>query len=330
MKSAFIESTGSSEIIQVAELPLPVVMMNQALIEVKASCVDPVDTYIRSGKYKVELPFPFIIGRDMIGTVRLTGSRVSRFKPGDVVWCNNQGYGGRQGTFAEFISVDEELLYHLPTGISELNALASLHSALTSVVALKGKAELLRGQTIFIRGGSGNVGINGIQLAKSIGARVIVTAGSGDKETLCRQAGADAIVNYKRDDLVSTVKSLVPDGLDVYWDLTPRPDVQMALKLVAHRGRILLSSGLTQDATFNVGEFYTKNCTMFGFTITDLNTAELSRYAEVINEELKKETFKSEIAKIVPLSEAASAHALVEHGSVAGKVIVQIGRSPID
>lgn len=226
--------------------------------------------------------------------------------------------------FAEFICVDEGLLYKLPAGIDELNALAAFHSALTSVVALKGKANLANSDTIFIRGGSGNVGISAIQLAKSIGAYVIVTAGSDSKAELCRQAGADSVINYKNSDIESSVKSIASAGVEVYWDLTLQPDVQMALNLVKRRGRILLSSGLSHSATFNVGSFYTRNCSMFGFTITDLDTAELSHYAEIINDELSRNTFKCEIAKILPLSESALAHTLVEQGAVAGKVIVQI------
>ncbi|MBY0546906.1 MAG: NADPH:quinone reductase [Candidatus Obscuribacterales bacterium] len=328
MKAAFITETGGPEVIQIGDLPNPAPGPEQVLIEVIAAAVDPIDTYIRSGRYKIDLPKPFIIGRDMIGVVRQIGiSGSTRFKVDDKVWCNNQGYGGRQGAFAELICVDEELLYPLPPGIDAMNALAAFHSALTSAVALKGKANLATGETIFIRGGSGNVGINAIQLAKSIGARVIVTAGSDSKAELCRQTGADSVINYKDSDLESSVKSIATEGVEVYWDLTLQPDVQMALNLVKRRGRILLSSGLTHSATFNVGEFYTRNCSMFGFTITDLNTAELSHYAEIINEELRRNTFKCEIAKILPLSESALAHTLVEQGSVAGKVIVQVGRS---
>lgn len=325
LKAAFINETGGPEVIHVGDLPKPEPGPGQLLIEVVAAAVDPIDTYIRAGRYKLDLPKPFIIGRDMIGVVRqIAGNVTTRLKVDDKVWCNNQGYGGRQGAFAEFICVDEGLLYKLPAGIDELNALAAFHSALTSVVALKGKANLANSDTIFIRGGSGNVGISAIQLAKSIGAYVIVTAGSDSKAELCRQAGADSVINYKNSDIESSVKSIASAGVEVYWDLTLQPDVQMALNLVKRRGRILLSSGLSHSATFNVGSFYTRNCSMFGFTITDLDTAELSHYAEIINDELSRNTFKCEIAKILPLSESALAHTLVEQGAVAGKVIVQI------
>ncbi|WP_201377939.1 alcohol dehydrogenase catalytic domain-containing protein [Ktedonobacter sp. SOSP1-85] len=80
------------------------------LVKVAAVTVDPIDTYIRSGTYKMPLPWPFIVGRDMIGAVAQIGTAVRRLKPGERVWANNQGYDGRQGTSAEYVSVDERLL----------------------------------------------------------------------------------------------------------------------------------------------------------------------------------------------------------------------------
>ncbi len=139
------------------------------------------------------------------------------------MWCNNQGYAGRQGTFAEFISIKQALLYHLPQGVDALNAVASAHSALTSVLALTAKAQLQSGETLFINGGSGNVGTCATQLAKSIGAVVIVTAGSKEKADYCRQCGADAVIDYKNEDLSAAVKKFAPNGVDVYWDLTRQP-----------------------------------------------------------------------------------------------------------
>ncbi len=84
------------------------------LVRMSAVAVDPVDTYIRSGKLPMQLPKPFVIGRDMVGRVERVGPAVTRFTaPGDRVWCNNQGFDGRQGTFAELLAIDETLLYPL-------------------------------------------------------------------------------------------------------------------------------------------------------------------------------------------------------------------------
>jgi NADPH:quinone reductase len=324
MKAAYIEKTGAADEIIVGELPCPPIRADQVLVKVTAAAVDPVDVYIRSGAYNAGLAFPFIIGRDMVGIVESVGKDVNGFSPGQPVWCNNQGYSGRQGTFAEYVSVDASLLYHLPAAVDGIAALATLHSALTVITGLHVKAKLNASETLFINGGSGNVGTCAIQLAKSRGATVAVTAGSEETAKWCIECGADAVFNYKTSDVASQVKDWAPKGVDVYWDLTQQPDIEMAVKSVARRGRILISSGLKHESSFRIGDFYTKNCTMFGFTITDLEVAELGEAATIINRELEKQTFNTRISRRLPLSESALAHKLVEFGEVRGKVIVTL------
>lgn len=324
MRAAYIEETGPPEVIKVGELPDPTVSPGRVLVRVQAVVVNPIDSYIRSGAYKIPLPRPFIVGRDMVGTVEEVGNGVEGFAIGDRVWCNNQGYAGRQGTFAERLSIEDALLYRLPDKIDPLDALASAHSALTSVVALQGKAQLRPGERLFINGGSGNVGTCAIQLAKSLGALVAVTAGSTEKADWCRHCGADLVIDYKRENIVTAVKEFAPAGVNVYWDLTRQPDVQTALDVVGRRARILLSSGLTHTATFKVGDFYTRNCTAFGFTITELDTVELRQYAELINNGLASGTFKSRIAKTLSLMETPLAHKLVGEDQISGKVVVRM------
>ena len=111
MKAAFIERPGPPESIRYGEVAMAVIRHDrQVLVKVTAVTVNPIDTYIRSGAYPVALPRPFIIGRDLVRVVDAVGAGVTRFAPGQRVWSNNQGYDGRQGTFAEFVSVDEEML----------------------------------------------------------------------------------------------------------------------------------------------------------------------------------------------------------------------------
>ncbi len=137
MKAAYIERVGSPDEIRFGELPEPVVGPSDVLVRVGAVAVDPVDTYIRAGRVPMQLPLPFIIGRDMVGTVERVGTKVSRFAPGDRVWANNQGFAGRQGTFAERLAIDEKLLYPLPPGVDDQQMVAFVHSALTALIGLE-------------------------------------------------------------------------------------------------------------------------------------------------------------------------------------------------
>ena len=121
MRAAYIDAVGPPENIQFGELPTPAVGPSDVLVKTTAVCVDPVDTLIRSGQLPETLSFPFIVGRDMAGVVQAVGSSVTRFAPGDRVWCNNQGYHGRPGTFAAFRAVPQDLLYPLPSGVKRLS-----------------------------------------------------------------------------------------------------------------------------------------------------------------------------------------------------------------
>lgn len=322
MKAAYILEVGPPENIEYGELPRPQVRKQDVLVQVSAVTVDPIDTYIRSGAYPVELPLPFVIGRDMTGVVVEVGSGVKRFRPGDRVWCNNQGYAGRQGTFAELVAVDQRLLYPLPDGVDPLEAVAVLHSALTAVVGLFARARLRRGESVYVAGGSGNVGTAVLQLAKATGARVAVSAGSDEKAAWCEQLGADRVIRYKVEDTEAALRQFAPAGVDLYWDATGQPDLPQALAALARRGRMVLMSGLQHSSTLPIGAFYTKNCSLFGFTVTDATVAELAGYARKINQQLSQGSLAAKVSAVLPLSDAARAHRLCEEAHTFGKIVL--------
>ncbi len=322
MKAAYIEQPGPPQHIRYGDLPMPEMGKRDVQVKVTAVEVNSVDTYIRSGAYKTRLPQPFIIGRDMTGVVSEVGAKVTQFRPGERVWTNNQGYDGRQGTFAEYCSIDEARLYHLPGNVDPYEAVSVLHSALTAVLGLFFRAKMQAGETIFINGGDGNVGIAVLQLAKAIGGRVIVTSGNEQKASWCREQGADLVINYKTQDVQQAIKDFAPQGVNVYWDATRKPDAAKAMEVVAHRGRIVFMAGLSHQTTLPVGPFYTHNCSLYGFTVTDATTEELAEYAERINHWLAQGVLKGNIAKRLPLSQAARAHQMYESESLFGKLVL--------
>lgn len=289
-----------------------------------AVTVNPIDTYIRSGAYPIPLPRPFIIGRDLVAIVEAVGRGVTRFAPGQRVWCNNQGYGGRQGTFAEFVAVDEGLLYPLPDGVNEHEAVAVVHSALTACIGLVREAAIQAGETLLINGGSGNVGSAALQVAHYFGARVIVTAGSTEKIRRCLELGADRAVNYKTEDVAAAIRDFAPQGVDVYWDTTREPDFERSVPLLKHRGRIILMAGLNAHPPFPVGAFYTKDCSMHGFAITNATPEELRDVADQINRLLAAGALKAKVDRVMPLAEAAMAHRLFEEhqAELNGKIVL--------
>ncbi len=322
MKAAFVDRFGPPEVITYGDLPAPHVGVRDVLVKMEAVAVDPIDTYIRSGSFQTSITFPFIIGRDMTGIVAETGSRVTNFRTGDRVWSNNQGYGGRQGTFAEYCSIDESLLYHLPASVDPVRGVAVLHSALTAVLGLQFKAHLRDGEAVFVNGGDGNVGTAVLQIAKAHGARVAVTSGSPEKAAWCRELGADCIIDYKTQNVRNAIRDFAPQGVDLYWDTTLKPDLVQAIDLMAQRGRIVLIAGRSHEAAFPVGPFYLKNLTLCGFTVTDATPPELAQYALEINRHLERGIPNGKIACQLPLAQAAEAHAMVEVGGLFGKVVL--------
>ena len=328
MKAAFIEKPGPPENIRYGDLPEPKLSDSQVLVRVKAVAVNPVDTYIRSGLIKMELPSPFIIGCDLAGTVERVGNKVSRFKPGDRVWGSNQGLLGRQGTFAEWAAADENYLYPTPEGVSDEDAAAIALVGITAHLGLM-RAQLKAGETLFVNGGSGGVGSTVIQMAKAMGAKVIATAGSDERAAACRKLGADAAINYKTEKVGEALKKAAPGGVNVWWETTREPDFDTAVNALASRGRMVLMAGREARPAFPVGPFYTRDCALHGFVMFMAPPDEQRAAAKDINRWLGEGKVRPKIDRVLPLAEAATAHRVQEEntigkkGTLSGKIVLK-------
>src|SRR5262245_4693931 len=186
MKAAFLETTGTPDVIRFGDLPTPTPAEGEVRVRVAASALNPIDLYIRAGTVAMPLPKPFIPGCDLAGTVDAVGPKATRYKVGDRVWGSNQGLLGRQGTLAEFACVQEEWLYPIPPGVSEQTAVAGALTGITAHLGLFRACNLQPGDWVFVNGGTGGVGSMVVQMAKAVGAKVITTVGSADKAKLCR------------------------------------------------------------------------------------------------------------------------------------------------
>lgn len=328
MKAAFIRQPGPPENIQFDTLPDPAPTGRQVLVKTAAVSVNPIDTYIRSGMIKLELPQPFIIGADIAGTVVGVGPEAKLFQVGDRVWGSNQGLLGRQGTFAELVAIDEGWLYRTPSGVDDQAAAAVALTGLTAALGLLMHARLKTGETIFVTGGSGGVGSNVVQMSKAIGAKVITTAGSADKAEVCRRLGADEVIQYQSEDLSARLSQLAPQGVNVWWEVTRDANFELAVPHLAKRGRFILMAGRDAKPLFPVGGFYTKDCSLHGFAMFNASQDEQRECATKINHWLASGQLRPRIGRIFPLSEAAAAHRLQEEntlqkqGTLAGKIVL--------
>lgn len=326
MKAAFIKKTGKADLIEYGEIPNPTINEDEVLVKVSAVAVNPVDTYIRSGKYTFDqpLPLPYIVGCDAVGTVAKVGKNITEFKVGQRVWTNRMGIHGRQGSFAEYISLEGNLLYPAPQHVEDLELVSVLHSAATACYGLIRAALLKASEIIFVNGGAGSVGSAIIQLAVARGARVIAATTGKEKIEWCKSLGAELVLDYTNNDFAKKIKGVAPNGVDVFWDTSKNPNFEVAVPLLAQRGRIVLMAGGEAHPTLPVGVFYNKECTLRGVSLLHAGQLEMKGCAEIINRCLEDGKLKSKIAEILPLSKAAEAHSLIESESnVWGKIVLK-------
>jgi len=322
MKAAYVDALGPVENIRYGALPIPRLGPTDVLVAVEAVTVNPVDTFVRSGRYATPTPFPFVIGRDLAGTVVDVGPGVAGFAEGDRVWANSLGHGGRQGSFAQYAAVSADRLYHLPAGADPVQAVGLAHMAATAYLGLFRRSNLKLGETIYIGGGAGNVGAAAVRFAVDAGARVIASA-SGDGIARCREAGAATVVDYKAPDATAQIRAAAPDGVHVHWDTSGHHDFDSALSLMARGGRIVLSAARPgARPELPVGAAYTHDVDLRGFVISNAAVDELRDAADVINDHLAAGTLTARIADILPLEQAAEAHRRMERGEVSGARLI--------
>jgi NADPH2:quinone reductase len=284
MKAAFIETTGSPDVIRHGDLPTPSPGAGEVLVKVAAVAVNPIDLYIRAGTVPMPLLKPFIIGCDLAGTVEKVGPGVTTLKPGDRVWGSNQGLLGRQGTFAEYACVKAEWLYPTPTGVDDTVAAAGALTGITAHLGLFQFAKLKGGETVFVNGGTGGVGSMVVQMARAVGAKVIATVGSAEKAALCRSWGADVVLNYKTDDVAKGIATFTQgSGVNVWYETQREPDFLKTVPLLAKRGRMIVMAGRQAQPVFPVGPFYVKDCSLFGFAMFNASPEEQRACAEDMN-----------------------------------------------
>ncbi|MEU6084221.1 NADPH:quinone reductase [Streptomyces sp. NPDC047108] len=321
MRAAYVETLGPPEAIRYGELPVPRPGPTDVLVDVLATPVNPVDTLIRSGAFATPIPFPFVVGRDAVGTVAAAGEGAPGFSAGDRVWCNSLGHEGRQGAAAEQVVVAADRLYRLPGGVEPETAAAMAHPGVTAYLALFTHGRLGPGETVLIGGAAGNVGSAAVVLAARAGARVVATARREDADH-CRSLGAVAVLDYRDPELPHRIGEFTPEGVDVLLDTSGMNDLPTAVGLLAGRGRIVLMSGFGSRPVLPAGPLYSADRSVVGFAISNATTAELADAAAVMNGLLASGDLRPRAVETAPLRDTAEAHRRMEEGLLRGKRLV--------
>ncbi|GAB2743455.1 NADPH:quinone oxidoreductase family protein [Melaminivora jejuensis] len=218
------------------EQPTPAPKAGEVLVEIHAASLNFPDLLMVQNKYQIKPPLPFVPGAEWAGVVQAVGEGVQHLRPGQSVACLS-GTGG----FATHVIAPAARCMPLPDGFPAVDAAAFIMTYATSHHALMDRAALRAGETVLVLGAAGGVGSAAIQIAKAAGARVIAAASSEEKCNLCLKIGADAVIDYSRQDLREAVKALSEGkGPDVIYDPVGGELAEPAFRSIAWRGRYLV------------------------------------------------------------------------------------------
>jgi len=237
MRAFIVDRYKKKAALRLGEMPEPAMQDDDVLVEIHASGLNPLDSKIRDGEFKLILPYrpPFILGHDVAGTVVRVGSKVRQFKPGDEIYARPRD--GHVGTFAEFIAMNEADVAPKPKNFSMEEAASIPLIGLTAWQVLVERANLKKGQKVLIHAGSGGVGTFAIQLAKYLGATVATTTSTANVD-LVRNLGADVVIDYKTQDFEKVLS-----GYDVALNSLDGDTLEKSLDVLKPDGKLISISG---------------------------------------------------------------------------------------
>jgi NADPH2:quinone reductase len=235
MKALLCKKYGLPESLVVEEVAPLHPEKDQVVISVKACGVNFPDTLIIQGKYQFKPPFPFSPGGEVAGIVKEIGEDVKHLQVGDNVFAM-PGWGG----FAEELLVNANRAFKMPPNMDYAVAASLMYTYGTSYHALKDRAQLKAVETLLVLGAAGGVGLAAVNLGKIMGAKVIAAASSDEKLALCKEYGADGLINYAKEDLRESLKTLTGGGVDVIYDPVGGEYAEPAFRAMNWKGRYLV------------------------------------------------------------------------------------------
>jgi len=328
MKAVLCKEYGPPEKLVVEELPSPAAGKGQVVIAVHAAALNFPDLLIIQNKYQFKPPLPFSPGGEVAGVVKEIGEGVTGFHPGDRVigWC---AWGG----FAEEVAIDASQATRIPDAIDFVTASGFLLAYGTSYHALVDRARLAAGETLVVLGAAGGVGLAAVEIGKALGARVIACASSEDKLALCREHGADEVIDYAREDLKERIKKLTGGkGADVVYDPVGGPYAEAALRSTAWEGRFLVVGFAAGDIpSIPLNLVLLKGCAILGVFWGSFTAREPARNQQNLGELLlwfEQGKLHPHVSQTYPLERAAEALGEMAARKVKGKVALVTGRRP--
>ncbi len=332
MKAIVFETPGSPSVLKLQDIPAPTIQTEtEVLVRLRAAGINPIDTKLRSRGTFYPEKTPHVLGCDGAGVVEAVGTAVQSFQVGDEVFFCNGGLGGSIGTYAEFAVVDERFLAIKPAALSFAEAAAAPLVLITAWESLYDRGRLQSGQKVLILAGAGGVGHVAVQLAKLHGADVCTTVSSQAKADFIRQLGADLVILYKNTNVVDRVLSWTQgQGVDLAFDTVGGETFYQTIPAVKIYGDLVTI--LEPDPA--LGNLKTARTRNLRISLELMLTPMLQGLVEEQQQQAKilqqcarlcdRNLLKIHVSQTFPLAQAASAHELLEAGSVTGKIVLLI------
>jgi NADPH2:quinone reductase len=324
MRAVLCNSFTGPQDLRISEIAEPTPAADEILIDVHAASVSFMDQLLVSGRYQMRPPLPFVPGTEASGVVVAVGAKVTTFAPGDRVACSSW-----IGGYAERMIAKESKSVRLPDGVAFEAAATVLHNYGTAYYALVERAQAQRGETVFITGAAGGVGLAAIDLARHLGLRVIAGVGSNDKAALVSRYGASEVINYRSEDLRDRIKSITSGhGMDIGFDNIGGAILAQMARLMNWGGRLMpigFTSGEIPEIPMNLPLL--KNYAIIGvFTgaWAEKFSNEAARMNNTLMQLLTEGKIHPHIDRVLPLEEAADAMRAVANRAVQGRIVLRI------
>jgi len=322
MKAVEISAPGAPEVLKLTERPVPAPAANELLIRVAAAGVNGPDLMQRKGLYPAPAGAPDLPGLEVSGTVVAVGASAERWRVGAEVAALTNG-----GGYAQYCTVDARHCLPIPKGVSLRDAAGLPETYFTVWSNVFIGAGLQAGETFLVHGGAGGIGTTSIQLGKAVGAKVIATDSPEARCRICRELGADRVVDYKSEDFVEVTRG--EGGAHVILDIVGGANIEKNFKAASHDARIIqLAFALGSRVEVNLMPVMLKRLTYTGSTLRTRPAAFKARVARELEAQvwpwIESGKIRVVTGRTFPLAEAAQAHALMESSGHTGKILLEV------
>jgi putative PIG3 family NAD(P)H quinone oxidoreductase len=325
MKAVIVTAPGGPEALELADVPDPVAGPGEVVLAVAATAVNRADVMQRMGHYPPPPGAPEWLGLEASGTVAEVGPGVTGWAVGDQACALLAG-----GGYAQRVAVPAGQLLPVPEGVSLVQAAALPEATCTvwsNVIMLAG---LRPSDTLLVHGGSSGIGTMAIQIARQVGARVAVTAGSSEKLARCAELGAEILINYREQDFVAEVKAATDGrGADVVLDNMGAKYLARNVDVLAVAGRLVvigLQGG--RRAELDLGQLLSKRASVHATSLRFRPTREKAAVVAAVLEHVWPLIIDGSVRPVIhaafPLADAAAAHRMLEESSHIGKVLLTL------